>query len=491
MIVLNYSAFAILIKQYAERLTFGVQFYIFTASKHDPMKKIPTLLAAAAVMLLFYGCPKNEDASPEEGTFTVKTYTNPTDPALMQLTYEDGIMITYSGTRDANGFPVSIQNVKVNFPDEPGDFVINLDEKMLPVKQLTPNGTVFEYLWNNDSTLRLTAISPTGEVQVSIPVDLKTMQPVYTPESPGPLPNIRKGMEAGMTFTPYVAGPGTPLKPASGNAMIFHVQKCGVDVSNAIVVMTVTPALGVTTFPCTYIGNGFYSTNIPMAGEPPANYMEECNKVGQVVTDVCNDYNLYSLGGSVPASVLCPLLSGEIAKVFPNVKDGEKIKAMCSKSIDAIGAICKWAKDKDIAKLCQWAVFLNSEPKGGYSFTVSVTVPGQGAYTPGAQGFDPNNPQTYMVDMGGSFDISNLRTIPPDPAPKQGYTAYADIICPEPGGTSVTISIVGSDGYSNSFTQSFTTNGTISLYVPGGAESVRDVVTVAGKGITKNISIIF
>jgi len=164
---------------------------------------------------------------------------------------------------------------------------------------------------------------------------------------------------------------------------------------------------------------------------------------------------------------------------------------MCGKGMGALSAICKFAEKTDIAELCKLSHLLYSDPKGSYSFTVTASVPGWPAFTPASQTFDPNNPQTYLVDMGGSFDITNLRADPPDPGPQQGYTAYADIICPDPGGTSVTISVLGSDGYSNSNTQTFTANGQISLIVPGGAQSVRDVITVTGGGKTQSISIVF
>jgi len=454
------------------------------------MKKIFTFLSAGLFLMLLTSCPKNDSTTPETGEFSIDVYTNPTDPTLLQLTYEDGTMVTYTGTKDVNGMPLVIRNVNVTFPDTEGNFLLTLDDNMMPVSQLTPNGTVFEYIWNNDSTMRLKAISPSGQVQVIIPIDLKGGKSSGKGEVQPPQ-NIRDLVRVKSVLNDLPKSQPNPLKPAEDNAMIFHVVKCGMDVTNATVVMNVTPKLGTSSFPCKNIGNGFYSTNVPKSGEPPANYEQQCDKVGDVVKNVCSKYDLVSMFGTGIATQVCQFLADEIAASFPGGPDGDKIKAMCGKSIGALDALCKFAGKQDIAELCKLANLLYTDPKGGYSFTVTVNVPGSAAFTPGSQTFDPANPQTYLVDVGGSFDLTNLHTVPVDPAPSEGYTAFADVICPNSAGTSVTISIVGTDGYTNSSTQTFTANGTISLYIPGGAQSVKDVITVTGEGISKSISIVF
>ena len=463
--------------------------YYFCQVKTNPMKKVYTILAISLLLIVITTCKKKDSSQDTTGTFAIDAFTNPTDPVLCRVTNEDGSVVTYTGKRDAAGMPQSVDNVVVNFADADGDFIINLDSNSVPSRQLTPNGTVFEYHWS-DSTLRITAISPSGQVQVNVPLSIhKTLKSEPAPE--GDPENIRKDIQSHLNFRPFPpSGRGGPAKPTTDNAMIFHVTKCGTDVTNAIVTLNVSPALGVKSFPCANIGNGFYSTNIPHSGEPPVGYEQECDKAGSVVSNVCSTYSLASLV-STDLSSLCPLISDEIGKAFGTNPEGDKIKAMCSHGIRALDAICKFAEKNDIAELCKLARLLNSQPSGGYSFFVTATLPGVPAYTSGSQGFDPDNPQTYMVDMGGSFDISNLMTNPFDPGPSQAYVASADIICPDAGGTSVTISVQGSDGYSNSFNQSYTSNGTITLTVPGGATSVRDVVTVSGNGVSKQISIVF
>jgi hypothetical protein len=280
-------------------------FFIFAVkSKTDnSMKKILAFCSTLILLFLLISCNKQSDEETQY-EFSITTYTNPTDPTLLLVTYEDGTQVTYSGTKDATGNPVNIHHVTVKFADMEGEFLVTLGDNMLPAKQLTPNGTVFEYIWNNDSTMRLIAVSPDGSVQVSVPVDLTGTKSFQSGWSTEPQENIRKDLPAKFGFKEYQPGASAPLKPAGDNAMIFHVMKCGVDVSNATVVLKVTPPLGVSSFPCAYIGNGFYSTNIPKSGEPPANYEQQCDKVGEIAKDVCALYNMISiLPGSVSVQV--------------------------------------------------------------------------------------------------------------------------------------------------------------------------------------------
>ncbi len=66
---------------------------------------------------------------------------------------------------------------------------------------------------------------------------------------------------------------------------------------------------------------------------------------------------------------------------------------------------------------------------------------------------------------------------PSDPAPNQGVTVTGTII-PKVAGCSISFSIVGTDGYSNSATKTTDANGQATFYIPGGASGVFDRVTI-------------
>ncbi|MBN1197846.1 MAG: hypothetical protein JXA23_00745 [Bacteroidales bacterium] len=55
----------------------------------------------------------------------------------------------------------------------------------------------------------------------------------------------------------------------------------------------------------------------------------------------------------------------------------------------------------------------------------------------------------------------------------------------------MTISVVGTDGYSKSQDYTISINAEVSLHVPGGAKGVMDVITVTAKGQQWQISLVF
>lgn len=75
---------------------------------------------------------------------------------------------------------------------------------------------------------------------------------------------------------------------------------------------------------------------------------------------------------------------------------------------------------------------------------------------------------------------------PYDPGPGEGVTVTATLI-PAVSGCSVSFSISGTDGYSNTSTKSTNSSGQASFYIPGGAEGVFDKVSITcsnGKSYT-------
>lgn len=456
------------------------------------MKKIATLLFAALMIFLFIGCPKDNDVEPDPGTIEMGIFTNPTDGTLFVVTMEDGREIVYYGDKDANGMPTALTTASVSYPDIPGEFLINLNDSAQPTRILAPNGTVFEFEWLSETTMRLIAISPTGEVQVSMPVDFNDLGGGKSiADLPANPPNIRDGMETVFTVKDKDQFQATSLKSGNGN-LSFNIIQCGEPVNNAYVIVTTDPPIGQLP-PANFDGDGNYSSNIPQSGADPADHEEECNKIGDIVDKVCDKFTYIEMFGlQNNSSQICFLLSGWIQDAFPNAGDAQSITNMCSNAFDAIPAICEFHNKTNIGDLCNLAHLLYEEPEQtNYTFSLSVTIPGQGTFETEDAAFDPTQPSSWNIDLGGEFAVQNLHTVPSDPGPTQGYVAYADVICPSSDGTMVTISVVGTDGYTDSKTYDLTANAEISLSVPGAAEGVMDVITVEAKGQQWQISIVF
>lgn len=99
------------------------------------------------------------------------------------------------------------------------------------------------------------------------------------------------------------------------------------------------------------------------------------------------------------------------------------------------------------------------------------------------------------LDMEGDPVIDAFTLNPSHPGQGVGYTATADFHC-IPEGSTITLSIVGTDGYSNSITESISESGSAVLHVPGAASGVYDLCTAVinmpfGESITMQASLVF
>lgn len=110
------------------------------------------------------------------------------------------------------------------------------------------------------------------------------------------------------------------------------------------------------------------------------------------------------------------------------------------------------------------------------------------------------SPETGNIEVNCDFDgdptIDDFSLDPSHPNAGQGYVATATFHC-IPVGSTIQMSIVGTDGYTNSETSTVSTSsGTAELYVPGAATGVYDVCKVVitpeyGTPITMTASLVF
>ncbi|MCB0731089.1 MAG: hypothetical protein KDC88_08655 [Ignavibacteriae bacterium] len=91
----------------------------------------------------------------------------------------------------------------------------------------------------------------------------------------------------------------------------------------------------------------------------------------------------------------------------------------------------------------------------------------------------------------GAYGLS-VWASPSDPGPGVGVTVYARV-SPVAQNIQIYFSITGTDGYSNEGTYATDATGLATFYIPGGAEDVRDVVTIqiVESGLTRTINYTF
>jgi hypothetical protein len=232
--------------------------------------------------------------------------------------------------------------------------------------------------------------------------------------------------------------------------------------------------------PANHIGDGTYTLSVPQASPSVDKIEKECEELVDKIKKICSAYNVSSLLSTSDQGT-CTLMRAAVIMAFPNMNQTtrDKVFANCPKVLKLLPLLCQLKEEKDLLSSCELAKLTNQIPMNTpYTYTLSVTIPGFGTETSAPVAFDPEKPLGFEWDMGGKFAITDLSTSPSDPAVSEGYTATATIVCPMTSGTPVTISVKGSDGYSNSNCVTMKQSGTISLDVPGAKQGVQDLITV-------------
>ena len=123
-------------------------------------------------------------------------------------------------------------------------------------------------------------------------------------------------------------------------------------------------------------------------------------------------------------------------------------------------------------------------------YTQSTTVVGE------RHRVNPTDGDIFVtLEMPGEPVINSFVLNPSNPGEGVDYTATADYHC-IPENSTITLSIVGTDGYSDSITENISGSGSAVLHVPGAESGVYDLCTVTinmpfGETLTMQASLVF
>lgn len=459
------------------------------------MKKLSVIIITVLGILLFTGCPKDKnDVKPsEEATFDL--YTSPSDPQLFVAHHPDGTTVTYLGEKDRDGNVLSIDAYTVLFPGEQEPWYYELDEEGLPVTAFANNGVTFQFEWLSPGNLIVTAISPTGAVEVRTPVDFTGGKSAEISENLyKTYPNIREGKESEIIVKP-IQSDNLSIPARDINKLRAYVEKCGKPCNDAMVTFKITPwDGGVLVAPRIEGFDGFYEINGPIQNEEPIDWSSYCQSIVNKLDFTCNfvkDIDA-TAGCTMLGAAIDMLLGGPTGEAVP-------IIAACQSAWSGMQLYCKTlgesAADKSIASyLCDEILKKIQNPPQATTYIVRAiaSIPGEGTFDGGEMNWTPGTFLEFGIAVSPEKKIKNFKTTPFDPAPEEDYIASAEILCPEEDGTEVTISIVGTDGYTDSKTITLYENGEISLWVPGAEQGVNDKITITMEnGPTKVIGIVF
>lgn len=496
-------------------------------------------LAAASFLT---GCNRSQSgegggggtpAAPPAGLSNFTIMTNSSDPLLVTAKTSDGRVVECFGTRGVSGKPTVIDQIFLR--SDNGDAIrYDLDSTGRPIKMIAIDGTQFLLNWTSSTTAAATIISSDGTAQVNTTVDfgpaskaaalgLSSFAPNTTPtKKNGSLPRGGRRItlqldppQAGAMKSPAMLGAqtdadmsvlaGTILAAQGGGACTVRVTSCDLPEENADVYVVVNTDgqfkkfLG--SFRASRVTAGIYQATIPTNLAPSINPSEICESLADALGNVCD------VGFSAPGvpEALCLQISVAVALTFIGAPIAAGIETACLSVTSGLDLYCNTVGASpapggpSIADTLCKADALNRTfvddilltPKMACLPTACVggsrLVPGQGPFP------------DLSVNLGSNTLVRSLTLTPPSPSAKQGYVGTADISC-LPIGTTVTMSIVGTDGYQDETSitvPSAQRNGTFTLSVPGAETSgIRDTVTVLvkrpdGQSVTRTASLVF
>lgn len=448
--------------------------------------------------------------APIEVPFTdVTFYNETTNPLQLSFKPKNGSLTTLFGTKDEFGNSTSLGGFYFNGGDGSRSHVF-VDATGRPTSAGLPDGSTLKFLWTSASQAVVSVVTPDGRVQANVSLDL-------SPQTVAALTS--GGTISGKSLDPAGAQMLSALAIKKPRSLVFKqgaeqlaqapsaqalelvngilsvsVSTSGVAESGATVWANVTPTgTGGTGYnlPLSEGGAGQYSAgfvNFP-SSIPPGSVETACNSIVGTTKNYCS--------GLVP--VATGMTQGGCAAIGAAVSFiatpalGAAVFASCeSVSADAIAAcavtqfvpqgtqpgLCK-AIDSSVAFFDPDGVTIKADAsKDGRSGSATQSVPGT---------------QT-SVQMSVSLPappcaILTFSTSPLDPAPFQGYVASVTTTCGAPG-TSISMSMSGSDGFSTSTTCSAVS--TCQLSVPGAEAGVTDRVNVnTSSGDARTTALVF
>lgn len=479
------------------------------------------ITAIIAAMGALVACHENiidETLTDDINQAKVEINIDPNNPLVAKVSdLNDNTFYIY-GTKNDEGNPVTMESLVLEGADGNGcDFIFNENE--MPTAITTTDGVKFYLEWQTSTYAALTAIDPNTGFQLNTYLDLNSdLQNTLTKSKSV---NVTQKRTKGLYLEVKPILPNTEKKNSLVNTrasissgtipMTLHLKNCESYV-DATCFVEVLGLDGKTLTRCKGIKEttGLYTVHIPKSFYQETvnthKIAEGCNKVADMMGKVC------FLNGGVNLMQKLAICT-QIAFAITSSTAGAAVEAAlifegaCASASALLELYCNTlgAGPQDpsaptIANgMCQlienyadkYASRVTLLP---YVYAIPNNIYGQPIDVDLATGYIPD----CNISWGGSANISSFKLIPSAPNAGVDYVAVAELRC-LPEDTFIQMSIVGTDGYSDSVYYTVVSdqqNYTAELHVPGAAEGVRDECNITitlpdGTTLTKDASLIF
>ena len=479
----------------------------------------PATISAAAIVLvatfLLSGCDIFSSDSDEEAldgvTYTI--YNNINDPLLLSAVTAEGDSIAYYGERNQDGIPTKVTGAIVNMRNKiietaNGDFfienetveIVNHGLQNMPSQIITEEIT-FLFEWESPTEVVITSIENDGYHRTQIALDLNDInqdigEKLFSEQKFTQRESINEMDQKSYPVpdfqsTNQLTEMGPVYSATQTTSQTITIDRCGYPLTGARLNLNIGgdpevfgSGTNLTVLPPSD-GSNRYIANVPVAGETAAGDL--CESVIGAIGSGCGVANELKAG----AAGICAQIAIGSGPLAP------KIGPICLTAITGYAAYCAyahWGPDgvpegfdipAPIDFICPAIQYIADRAIDpgveDYRFWINHHILDKKGEARG-----PHVGALYedlYLNLDGTPELNQLRADPPNPAEDQNYMILVQLNCATQGNV-LGISIVGSDGYSDSTTcnQILDSNIDCTLLVPGAEGGVEDIITVTLDG---------
>lgn len=455
-----------------------------------------------------FGCSPEDEAkidnsfAESKGVRYSRVNLDTNSPEIATIVSDKNDTVTYLGTKNSDGTVKEIEMMRVSTSEMSS--IIRLDKSAKPSSIVSSNGVAIDFSWENKKTSVVKVYNPENNSYISTIWYVDSLPPAVSSKSiPLKAKNVsgrRGNMEMHINYKPALSqSRAAANEHDQSQSCTFNIFQCDYPINADNWIGLINTKENIFIDNIYYKDNpekGVYTYSLPISSYPTEASNEElCKKIDIALTIVgagisylaamesglavwLNYVAIMTGVGVLPAAVVNTLVTITLASNFTLnlISDAGGVENIM-KSLNP-----EWYYKEYITSdiTLMPAVFSGGKTHFGEKLQVSP---------------DMDN-IVINQNIEGNPSIDSFELIPSHPAAGESYNAIATFHC-IPVGSSVKVSIVGTDGYTDSRTQYVNyTNGTATLYVPGAATGVYDLCTVLintpeGKEYSMQASLVF
>jgi hypothetical protein len=476
------------------------------------------LLISVLAGLIIYGCDllKKSDNKPNDIGAGSYLATNASDPKFVKFVSLKGETVEVFGSRNSQGLPDAVTQINVTLTNgEKYSFFYNSSKTL--ISSTAANGTTFKYDWLANKKVALTIIPNDGKTQINTELDLSGVKSATTTTLNSNVKPRTTGNDCSdIIFTPITEEPVKAeinrfKSGSTGTTYDLYTNQCGAPVSQTIVAVNIYDQSGSVKLGEVVpieVGKGHYTITVPSGTAPTIDPQAMVNKLGPILSLYCDGSGV--LGGTSQTLMMtesaCAMLAAKLALTVVGAGVAAPVGAACAGLGAAMAVYCSTlgvSGDPGTPSIMDKINELNLLDYFKIQANMRLHVVFLGLPSNFTKGFTITegvaSALTAELDENGKPKIRSLDLSPSSPAANQGYSIKVSVYC-VPVNSNVTLSMVGTDGYTKSSTFPITSAaqsaGTYSLSIPGAQKGVRDditakVTTADGQTITSTASLIF